>query len=347
MRHDAIAGLAARELYLGTSHRREPVRAVVASIREGLADLYRLPTGYEVVLGVGGTTAFWDGAAFCLISQQSQHAVFGEFSSKFADVVARTPHLMEPERVEAPPGGHPELEPVAGVDAYALTHNETSTGVAMPVRRPDQAGLVLVDATSAAGAMEVDALEFDVYYFSPQKAFGSEGGLWVALMSPAAVDRIDEIARSDRAVPAFLDLHIAVGESRKNQTYNTPALATLGLLSDQVDWMRTNGGLEATAATSRRNSTVVYDWALRSSYASPFVANPDMRSPTVVTVDLEDGIDAATVSAVLRSHGVVDTEGYRKLGRNQLRLAAFPAIDLADLERVTRAIDYIVDQLGA
>jgi len=345
---DRVAALADRHNYLGTSHRREPVKAVVRAIRRGLAELYGLPDGYEVALGLGGATAFWDAATFSLIEHKSRHAVFGEFSGKFADVVTETPHLASPDLVSAPPGTHPTVTAGNHIDAYALTHNETSTGVVMPVvRPPDSAGLVLVDGTSAAGAILVDPHQFDAYYFSPQKAFGSEGGLWLALLSPAAVDRIGVLAASDRRVPPFLNLAIALDNARLDQTYNTPALTTLALLADRIEAMRNTGGLEAAAERSRAGSSLVYQWAEESHFAAPFVAVATQRSPTVVTIDLDESIDAAEVSAVLRSNGIVDTEGYRKLGRNQLRIAAFPLIEVADLERLTRAIDHVVAALAS
>jgi phosphoserine aminotransferase len=330
---------------MGTSHRRPAVKSEVAAIREGLTEYYGLPSGFEVVLGVGGATAFWDAACFGLIERRSQHLVFGVFSRKFADAVAAAPHLEPPDVVESDPGTHPTLRSNSAVDVYALTHNETTTGVAMPITRPEGVdGLVVVDATSAAGAIEVSPRSFDVYYFSPQKAFGSDGGLWIALCSPLAISRIEHLA-SQRWIPPFLDLRTALGNSRKDQTYNTPALATLFLMRRQLDWMREMGGLPWAAGRSRRTSQLLYEWAEASDYATPFVADPQQRSPTVVTIDFVDDVDAAIVAGVLRANGIVDTESYRTLGRNQLRVAAFPNIDLADAEKLTRAIDYIAGRL--
>lgn len=331
--------------YLGTSHRRPAVKSVVAAIRQGLTDLYDLPPGFEVLLGVGGATAFWDAAAFGLIERRSQHLVFGVFSRKFADLVAAAPHLESPDIVASEPGTHPEMSPNPDVDVYALTHNETTTGVAMPIARPEGVeGLVVVDATSAAGAMEASAAAFDAYYFSPQKAFGSEGGLWIALCSPFAISRIERLA-SERWIPPFLSLRSALDNARKDQTHNTPALATLFLMRRQIDWMLDMGGLEWAAARSRHTSGIIYDWADAAEYATPFVADRQQRSPTVVTIDLIDEVDASVVSGVLRANDIVDTESYRTLGRNQLRIATFPNIEPADVEKLTRAIDHVVERL--
>lgn len=343
---DAVAALAGSAGgYLGTSHRKSGVREVVGRIRSGLTALYRLPDGYEVVLGVGGATAFWDAAAFGLIERTSQHLVFGEFSGKFAAVVAGAPHLADPQVIESAPGSHPAAQADGAVDLYALTHNETSTGVMMPVERPATTGLVAVDATSAAGVAPVDPAEFDVYYFSPQKAFGSEGGLWVALCSPAAIHRIESIAASGRWRPPFLDLALAVDNSRKDQTYNTPALATLFLLAHQIDRMQEQGGLAWAQQRSGRSSQTIYEWAEASEYAEPFVADPAMRSLTVATVDLAAEVSADTVEGVLRANGIVDTFGYRKLGRNQLRIACFPNIDPDDVVTLVAAVDHVVERL--
>ncbi len=342
----AVAALAAAaDGYLGTSHRKAGVRGVVGRIRSGLVSLYGLPDGYEVVLGVGGATAFWDAAAFGLIEHTSQHLVFGEFSGKFAAVAAGAPHLADPQVIESAPGSHPLPRPDEAVDLYALTHNETSTGVMMPVRRPAARGLVVVDATSAAGVAPVDPGEFDVYYFSPQKAFGSEGGLWVALCSPAAIDRIGSIAESGRWRPPFLDLALALDNSRKDQTYNTPALATLFLLAHQIDAMLERGGLAWAQERSVRSSRTIYEWAEASEYAEPFVTDPAMRSLTVATIDLAAAVDADTVEGVLRANGILDTFGYRKLGRNQLRVACFPNIDPDDIATLVAAIDHVVEEL--
>ncbi len=341
---DALA--ASGSYYMGTSHRQPTVRSVVAAIRDGLRRLYGLPDAYEVVLGVGGATAFWDAAAFGLIRRRSQHAVFGEFSGKFAAVTTGAPHLDAPEIIESPPGTCPRPETSAEIDLYALTHNETSTGVMMPIKRPaGAAGLVAVDATSAAGAMEVQHGEYDVYYFSLQKAFGSEGGLWIAMCSPAAVDRIDLIAASGPWVPPFLSLKSALENSRKNQTTNTPALATLFLMRHQLDRMNEQGGLRWAADRSRRSSSLIYEWAEASAHAAPFVTEPTTRSTTVATIDLIDSVQADDVEAALRANGIVDTGGYRKLGRNQLRIACFPNVDPDDVAALIGAIDYIVERL--
>jgi len=341
---DALA--AAAPTLLGTSHRQRPVQALVGRVRSGIASLLGLPDGYEVLLGNGGATLFWDAATFGLIERRSQHLWFGEFSSKFAQAVDAAPHLDSPEILRAEPGDHPVPVRDPGVDAYALTHNETSTGVAMEIRRPDGAdGIVLVDATSGAGGLRVDPAQFDVYYFSPQKCFGSDGGLWLAACSPAGVERIQAIGASGRWIPASLDLVIALENSRKDQTYNTPALATLYLLAEQLDWMNRGGGLEFAAGRCDASAAALYGWAEASDYATPFVADPAKRSHVVGTIDLDDRIDATAVSAVLRANGVVDTDAYRKLGRNQLRIAMFPAIDPEDVGRLTRSIDYVVGAL--
>jgi phosphoserine aminotransferase len=339
---DALAADATR--YLGTSHRQSTVRAKVGEVREGLARLFSLPDGYEVLLGNGGTTAFWDAATFQLIERRSQHLTFGEFSSKFAAAVAAAPHLDEPSVIASEPGTHPRAVPEGGVDAYALTHNETSTGVVMPVTRPAGEGLVLVDATSAAGGTVVDPADFDCYYFAPQKSFASDGGLWLALASPAAIERVERLA-ARRWTPAFLDLKIALDNSRLNQTYNTPALATIHLLASQLAWMNENGGLAFSAGRSATSAETLYTWADASDFASPFVANPSQRSPVVATVDFVDEVDAAALAATLRANGIVDTEPYRKLGRNQLRIAMFPAIDPEDVACLCGCINYVVGHL--
>ena len=333
---------------LGTSHRQAPVRDLVRRVRDGLAELFALPGDYLVVLGNGGTTAFWEVAAFGLIRQRAQHLSFGEFSSKFAAVTTAAPWLDEPTVIHAAPGSHPEPSAETGADAYALTHNETSTGVAMPIRRvrgADSDALMLVDATSGAGGLPVSASEFDAYYFAPQKCFGSDGGLWIALMSPAALDRAGQIASSDRYVPEFLSLQAAIANSRQEQTYNTPALATLIMLGAQLDWMLGQGGLAWTVARTAQSSACLYEWAEKSPFATPFVTDPEQRSQVVGTVDFADSIDAGALSAILRANGIVDTESYRKLGRNQLRIGMFPAIDPADVQALTACIDYVIERL--
>ena len=347
VRPEALVALAdTGRSYLGTSHRQATARFMVASLRNGIAELLSLPDGYEVALGNGGTTAFWDAASFGLVDARSQHLSFGEFSSKFAAVTRAAPHLDDPDVIEAAPGGVPEAKAMPDVDAYCLTHNETSTGVAAPLRRPEGAeGLVLVDGTSAAGGLRFDPGDVDAYYFAPQKCLAADGGLWLAALSPAAVERIERIAASDRWVPAFLDLGIALDNSRKDQTYNTPALATIHLAVQQVEWINHNGGLPFAAGRCDRSAGIIYGWADASDYATPFVADPALRSHVVATIDLDDTVGAATVSAVLRQNFVVDTESYRKLGRNQLRIALFPAIDPDDVEALTRCIDYVVERL--
>jgi phosphoserine aminotransferase len=342
----ALAGPGAA--LLGTSHRQAPVRELVERVRDGLAELFSLPDDYLVVLGNGGTTAFWEVAAFGLIRQRAQHLSFGEFSSKFAAVTTAAPWLDEPTVIHAAPGSHPEASAETGADAYALTHNETSTGVAMPIRRvagADAGALMLVDATSGAGGLPVAAAEFDTYYFAPQKCFGSDGGLWIALMSPAALDRAGQIASSDRYVPEFLSLQAAIANSRQQQTYNTPALATLIMLAAQLDWMLGQGGLDWTVARTAESSGHLYEWAERSPFATPFVIDPEQRSQVVGTIDFADSVDAAALSAILRANGIVDTESYRKLGRNQLRIGMFPAIDPPDVQALTACIDYVVERL--
>jgi phosphoserine aminotransferase len=350
IRPEQLAALAASGAgYLGTSHRQPPVRSLVHRIRAGLAELFGLPADYAVVLGNGGTTAFWDAAAFGLIREHSQHLRFGEFSAKFADVTGRAPWLSAPTLVDSEYGTHPEPRPEPGTDAYALTQNETSTGVAMPVRRvpgADPGSLILVDATSAAGGLPVRPEDFDVYYFAPQKGLGSDGGLWIALMSPAALDRVDEIAASGRYIPDFLSLRIAVENAVKDQTYNTPAVATLFLLADQLDWMLTSGGLPASTARCARSAAILYTWAEKAPYARPYVADPAQRSQVVGTIDVTGGLSADGIASALRANGIVDTESYRKLGRNQLRIGMFPAVDPADVEALTACIDYVVEHGG-
>ena len=347
VRPEAVAALQATGSgYLGTSHRRDTVRSLVGRLRAGLADLFALPDGYEVVLGVGGATALWDALVFGFIERRSQHLVFGEFSSKFAEAAALATHLEEPEVISSEPGTHPEPKPNPDIDVYALTHNETSTGVAMPVKRIEGEALVAVDATSAAGGLRVDPAEFDVYYFSPQKGFASDGGLWLALCSPGGIERIERIADADRYIPPSLDLLTALENSRRNQTYNTPALATIFLMVEQIDWMMANGGLEWAAGRCDVSADTIYSWAEARAYATPFVRDPAMRSHVVATIDLDERIDSKKISAALRENGIVDTEPYRKLGRNQLRVALYPAVEPPDVAALTRCIDFVVDALA-
>jgi phosphoserine aminotransferase len=348
IRPEALAALSASgNSILGTSHRQKPVKNVVKRVREGLTSLFNLPEGYEVVLGNGGSTAFWDIATFGLIEERSQHLVFGEFSSKFASASKEAPFLGEPTVIKAEPGSHPVSVAEAGIDVYALTHNETSTGVAMPIIRPagTDGALVVVDATSAAGGLMVDAKEFDTYYFAPQKSFASDGGLWIAIMSPAAIARAEKIKASGRWVPAFFDLGIAIENSRLDQTYNTPALVTLMLLAEQIEWMNVNGGLSFAAGRSTASSDILYSWAEKTSYTTPFVTDPAMRSKVVGTINFDDAIDATKIAAALRANGIVDTEPYRKLGKNQLRIGMFPAVDPSDVEALTKCIDHVVAAL--
>jgi phosphoserine aminotransferase len=347
IRAEQIADLSSRGAnLLGTSHRQAPVKDLVGSVREGLADLFSIPDGYEIVLGNGGSTAFWDAAAFGLINSRSENLTFGEFGSKFA-AAAKAPWLQAPHVIKADAGSRSEIEIVDGVDVYAWPHNETSTGVMAPVKRAngDAGALTVVDATSAAGGINFDAGETDVYYFAPQKNFASDGGLWLALFSPAALERVESIHASDRYIPEFLSLKNAVDNSRLNQTLNTPAISTLVLLDNQVQWIRDNGGLSWADSRTKESSSALYDWADSVSYASPFVANPEHRSQVVVTIDFDDSIDAAAVAKVLRANGIVDTEPYRKLGRNQLRVATFVAIDPADVRSLISSIEYVVENL--
>jgi phosphoserine aminotransferase len=349
----ALALAKANGHLLGTSHRQAPVRELVGSVRDGLRELFSLPDGWEIVLGNGGSTVFWDVATFGLIRERSAHAVFGEFSSKFADAVAAAPHLGDPVVVRSEPGDHPVLAAADGVDVYALTHNETSTGVAMPLVRPEGAGadaLVVVDATSAAGGLLWDPAQVDVYYFAPQKCFAGDGGLWLAACSPLALERIREIASSGRWVPASLDLRVALDNSVANQTYNTPALSTLVLLDEQIRWMLDHGGLAWCHERCARSAGTLYGWADARPWAQPFVADPAKRSAVVGTVDLvaADGVDvrADDVCAALRANHVVDTEAYRKLGRNQLRVGMFPAIEPDDVAALTACVDHVVEALS-
>ena len=329
---------------LGTSHRQAPVKNLVQEIRERLATFFDLPEGYEVILGMGGSTTFWDVAAFSLVQERAQHAVFGEFTAKFAAATGGAPWLTDPLVVEAPAGSVAFLRP-ADVDLYATAHNETSTGAASPIARPADNGLFLVDATSAAAGMPIDVAETDVYYFAPQKGLASDGGLWTALMSPAALERTAQIAASDRYIPASLSLQTAVENSRLEQTLNTPALTTLALLLDQLRWLDSLGGLTGATARTAESSGRLYAWADASPYADPFVTDPALRSPVVGTIDFDERVDAKALAATLRANGIVDTEPYRKLGRNQLRIGMYPAVDPDDVSALTACIDYVVDRL--
>lgn len=340
VRSEALAALAGSGL-MGTSHRRAPVRDLVGRVRTGLLDLFGAPEGYEVILGNGGSTAFWDAATFSLVRERASHGVFGEFSAKFAAATSRAPFLEPSLIASADPGGLALPSPDG--DVVAWPHNETSTGVVAPVRRIGD-GLVVVDATSAAGGVPVDVAETDVYYFAPQKSFGSDGGLWFALVSPAAVARIEEIAASGRWIPEFLSLSVALANSRANQTLNTPAIATLFLLERQVAWMAENGGLAWAAGRARESSDHLYAWAEGRDWATPFVTDPALRSPVVATIDL-DGVDAATLIGHLRANGIVDTDAYRKLGRNQIRVGVFPAVNPGDVRALTASIDWVVQHL--
>lgn len=349
VRPEAVAALSgAAQGYLGTSHRQATVKDMVGRLRSGLDDLFALPDGWEIMLGNGGTTAFWDAATFGLIAQRSQHMVFGEFSGKFAQAATTAPHLAAPDIVEAPTGsaGRPHA---SDVDLHALTHNETSTGVAVSLERPDGVSaadaLVAVDATSAAGGMRWDPAQVDCYYFAPQKCLASDGGLWIAACSPAAVERIEHIAASDRWCPASLDLGVALANSRQNQTYNTPALVTIFLAVEQIDWMNEHGGLDWAASRSDRSSAVLYEWADGHELVTPYVADPELRSPVVVTIDIDDAIAADDVLVACRANGILDIGGYRKLGRNQIRVATFPAIETADVQALTASLDHVLEAL--
>jgi phosphoserine aminotransferase len=340
----SLAGVATS--YLGTSHRQATVRDQVARVRRGLAELFSLPEGYEVVLGNGGTTAFWESAVFGLIRDRAQFLSFGEFGSKFAKAAKIAPFLGDPTIITSEPGDAPEFQAEAGIDVYATPQNETSTGVAVPVRRVAGDALMLHDATSGAAGLPVDVTESDVYYFAPQKCFGSDGGLWFALMSPAAIARVEEISASGRYIPAFLDLKTAVDNSRLEQTYNTPALATLFLMAEQIDWFLAEGGLSFCTARTAQSAENIYGWAEASQFATPYVKDPEKRSNVVAAIDFDASIDAKVIAKTLRANGIVDTEPYRKLGRNQLRVALYPTVDPADVAKLTASIDYVVGQLG-
>jgi phosphoserine aminotransferase len=331
---------------MGTSHRQAPVRGLVGRVRSGLRDLFDLPDDYEVALGNGGTTAFWDAAAACLVRERALHLTFGEFSQKFATVTKNAPFLADPIVVEAPPGDAPVPTTDPSADVVAWAHNETSTGVMVPVQRPGTDALVLIDGTSAAGGLPLDARQADAYYFAPQKSFAADGGLWLALLSPAAHERIEELASNeDRWIPESLSLTTALDNSRKDQTYNTPAVATLFLLADQIEWMLAHGGLDWCVQRTTESSQHLYGWAENASFATPFVADPSKRSLVVGTIDFNDDIDAAAIAATLRANGIVDTEPYRKLGRNQLRIGMFPAVEPSDVQALTACIDWVVERL--
>ena len=335
---------------MGTSHRQKPVKNEVAALRAGLAEMFTLPAGYEVVIGNGGTTAFWEVATFGLLRDRAQFLTFGEFGSKFASSAKAAPFLGEQSVIKSEPGDAPEFAAAAGLDAYCTPHNETSTGVAIPPVRPagaDKDALVLIDATSGAGGLPVDLSQVDVYYFSPQKCFASDGGLFVAIMSPAAIARAEEIKASGRYIPAFLDLMTAIENSRLDQTYNTPALATILMMNEQIKWFNANGGLDWCVSRTKESSDAIYEWATASSYATPFVADPAKRSQVVATVDFDESIDAEVVAKVLRANGVVDTEPYRKLGRNQLRISVFPAVEPSDVRQLLKCIDFVIAKLTA
>lgn len=349
VRTEALSALAATGTsLLGTSHRQAPVKNLVGRVRDGVRSLFSLPEGYEVVLGNGGSTAFWDIAAAGLVRTKSQHLSFGEFSSKFAAATKAAPWLEDPSVLKSEAGTHPEPSAEAGVDVYAFTHNETSTGVAAPLRRVEGAdadSLVLVDATSGAGGLPVDITQTDVYYFAPQKSFAADGGLWIGAFSPAALERAAEIAAGDRHIPAFFSLPTAIDNSSKNQTYNTPAVATLFLLADQLDWINGQGGLDWAVSRTAESSSRLYGWAEKSEYATPFVTDPGQRSQVVGTIDFTDSVDAPAVAKALRANGIVDTEPYRKLGRNQLRVAMFPAVTPDDVEALTVCVDHVIERL--
>ena len=347
VRPEQVAAVTSRlTSVMGTSHRQAPVKNIVGSVRSGLMSLYNLPEGWEIVLGNGGSTVFWDVATFGLIRERSHHLVFGEFSSKFAEASAAAPHLADPVVLTSDTGTHPTPVADATCDIYAYPHNETSTGVSLTPVRPGGDGLVVVDATSAAGGLVWDPANVDVYYFAPQKCFAGDGGLWLAACSPRAIERIREIKATKRWQPASLDLSIALDNSVANQTYNTPALATLIMLDEQVQWMNTNGGLQWAAGRSAESARTLYSWAESRAFANPFVANPAQRSNVVGTIDI-DGVDANQISAILRANGVVDTDSYRKLGRNQLRIGMFPAIDPSDVAALTSCIDVVVEHLSS
>lgn len=345
VRPEQLTALAAAGDLFGTSHRQAPVKNLVGRVRDGVKQLFSTPEGYEVILGNGGSTAFWDAAAFGLIDKRSLHLTYGEFSSKFASCVAKNPFVGDPIIIKADAGSAPAVQSDPDVDVVAWAHNETSTGVAVPIQRPAGDALVAIDATSAAGGLPVNIADTDAYYFAPQKNFASDGGLWIAVMSPAALARVEQIAATDRWVPDFLSLPIAVENSLKNQTYNTPAIATLILLAEQLDWLNGNGGLDWAVKRTADSSQRLYSWAESRPFTTPFVADPALRSQVVGTIDFNDDVDAAAVAKVLRANGIVDTEPYRKLGRNQLRVAMFPAVDPDDISALTACVDWVVERL--
>ncbi|BBX86153.1 phosphoserine transaminase [Mycolicibacterium aubagnense] len=345
VRPEQLTALAAAGNLFGTSHRQAPIKNLVGRVRDGVKQLFSTPDGYEVILGNGGSTAFWDAAAFGLIDKRSLHLTYGEFSSKFASCVAKNPFVGDPIIIKADAGSAPAVQSDPDVDVVAWAHNETSTGVAVPVQRPAGDALVAIDATSAAGGLPVNIADTDAYYFAPQKNFASDGGLWLAVMSPAALARVEQIAATGRWVPDFLSLPIAVENSLKNQTYNTPAIATLILLAEQLDWLNGNGGLDWAVKRTADSSQRLYSWAESRPFTTPFVADPALRSQVVGTIDFNDDVDAAAVAKVLRANGIVDTEPYRKLGRNQLRVAMFPAIDPDDISALTACVDWVVENL--
>lgn len=347
VRHEQLAALASEAGgAMGTSHRQKPVKALVGRVRAGLAELLGAPDGYEVALGNGGTTAFWDAAALGLVRERALHLVYGEFSRKFATVTDGAPFLADPLLLQADPGDAPAPAALPGADVITWAHNETSTGVMVPVERPagSSDALVLIDATSGAGGLPLDATQADAYYFAPQKSFGSDGGLWLALLSPSAIDRVEQIASGDRWIPEFLSIQVALENSRKDQTLNTPAVATLVLLAEQLDWMLANGGLDWCVARTTESSDALYSWAEKTAYATPFVADPAKRSLVVGTIDIDDEIDAAQVAATLRANAIVDVEPYRKLGRNQLRVAMFPAVEPDDVRALCACVDWVVER---
>ena len=345
VRPEQLTALAAAGDLFGTSHRQAPIKNLVGRVRDGVKQLFSTPDGYEVILGNGGSTAFWDAAAFGLVDKRSLHLTYGEFSSKFASCVAKNPFVGDPIVIKADAGSAPAVQSDPDVDVVAWAHNETSTGVAVPIQRPAGDALVAIDATSAAGGLPVNIADTDAYYFAPQKNFASDGGLWIAVMSPAALARVEQIAATDRWVPDFLSLPIAVENSLKNQTYNTPAIATLILLAEQLDWLNGNGGLDWAVKRTADSSQRLYSWAESRPFTTPFVADPALRSQVVGTIDFNDDVDAAAVAKVLRTNGIVDTEPYRKLGRNQLRVAMFPAVDPDDISALTACVDWVVERL--